>query len=148
MLFGFVTELGFWAEFFDCVGSILYMIGSFVLIFNFFTHISALTVSSNADTTLASIVASVFSDPNNSTAPIAAPRSEFDASFTLTDSTSCRWFFFGDVTYALDSILYIILWYRTCDDEIDVAPANDVDLGVGDKYLPIEDHNLELQRKR
>lgn len=139
-MFGFLGELGFWAEFFDCLGSVLYMTGSFVLIFNFFNLISGLRIFSSP---LVSGPSAPVSVNNGPTAPVA----DFDASFTLTDNTACRYFFFGDLTFAFDSVLYIIQWYRYHRAEVKTSDV-DVDLGIGDKYLPIEDHNLERSRQK
>lgn len=144
----FLGELGFWAELLDCLGSVLYMIGSFVLIFNFFTLIAALPIGRLAGQLLAPVApdlsAPVFDGSPFSNETDNAPQlmeTEFDASFTSTDALACKIFFFGDLTYALDAILYIILWKRYHKSTIDTA---DIDLGMspGESYFPLED-NLE-----
>lgn len=144
----FVAELGFWAEFLDCLGSVLYMIGSFVLIFNFFSLISTLPIGSLASQVLSPIAPELSSPmfegspyPNETDISPQSMETEFDASFTSTDALACKLFFFGDLTYALDAILYIILWYRYHKSDIDMLDI-DLSLNPGENYFPLED-NLE-----
>lgn len=121
---GFARELIFWAVWVDFIGGACYFAGSVWLTWDYMNLLTGLPFSPDEPSGTPSTVNSValFDNMNmtvsNCTFDQLTPTalddatSAWDLRFTQGDGISCRYFLFGDLSYTIDSILYIILWYR------------------------------------
>ena len=127
---GCARELLFWAQFFDFLGGAIYMAGSIYLMWDYMNLLVWLPGKPHTPDGHYRVNTTVLATSFNCTvenlapASISADADAWDHKFTRGDSMSCRIFTFADLAYAIDAVLYIILWYRDNGKVVDPVDLN------------------------
>lgn len=126
----FCFRAPFWAELFNIIPSLVYVAGTahlFLMYMRLLTFLPGEPPSAPAapvhlnENSLVDyqIACDVLRGRNISEAPlqlfppnIQQEARDYRVDFAQADNISSRWFFFGDILFVLDSILYTIAWYQ------------------------------------